>query len=273
MLTEIEKAIYNRTTRLVGESVMDKFAAARVIIIGVGGVGSWCAEGLVRSGVKNLTIVDSDRVSVTNVNRQEMATVRTIGMVKVNALKDRLLEINPHANIQTVQEIYSKETRDSFGLENYDYIIDAVDSLKDKADLILTACTMPAVFFSSMGAALKIDPTKIKVGEFWEVRGCPLAAVIRKKFKRAGTLPAKKFLCVYDDEVLPNLGPDVDCNTSDFMSHDAVEAQGKEELFNHDWSDSKAVINGTTAHITAMFGLTLSGLVVKDIYTKALRTQ
>ena len=123
MISGIENAIYNRTSLLVGQEVMKAFSEAKVIIFGVGGVGSWCAEGLVRSGVKHLTIVDSDRVCITNVNRQLMATPSTVGQVKVETLKARLLEINPKAEINAVQKIYSSETSDEFGLEEYDYII------------------------------------------------------------------------------------------------------------------------------------------------------
>ena len=240
MISGIENAIYNRASLLVGQDVMKALSEAKVIIFGVGGVGSWCAEGLVRSGVKHLTIVDSDRVCITNVNRQLMATPSTVGEVKVDAMKVRLMEINPDAEIKAIQKTYSSETREEFDLEEYDYIIDAIDSLKDKADLILKATSTKAVFFSSMGAALKIDPTKVKVAEFWNVRGCPLGAAIRKKFKKNKTFPSHKFLCVYDEEVLENKGEQED----------------------H--------INGSLVHITAIFGMTLSGLVIEDIYRKTM---
>ena len=142
-----EQAIFGRTELLLGEDVMQALSRMKVIIFGVGGVGSWCAEGLVRSGIKHLTIVDSDRVSITNVNRQLMATVRTVGQVKVEALKTRLLEINPDAEIEAVQAIYCDETADSFDLDSYDYVVDAVDSLKNKALLILRAAASRAKFF------------------------------------------------------------------------------------------------------------------------------
>ena len=133
----IERGLFNRTELLVGSDVMDRIESKSVIIFGVGGVGSWCAECLVRSGIRKLTIVDSDRVCVTNVNRQLMATTKTVGQVKVEALKSRLLEINPKAEIVALQKIYSEETADEFALDTYDYIIDAIDSLKDKALLML----------------------------------------------------------------------------------------------------------------------------------------
>lgn len=272
MGTTLEKAIYNRTSLLLGDSVMEALGQARVIIFGLGGVGSWCAEGLVRSGVTRLTLVDSDRVCITNVNRQSMATTRTLGRVKVEALKEKLLEINPKAQIEAIQEIYSEETADRFDLSAYDYIVDAIDSLKDKATLILNACRTRAVFYSSMGAALKLDPTQVKVAEFWKVRGCPLGAILRKRFRKNGTLPRRKFLCVYDEEVLPNLGRAQTCGTDQCLCPKAQFGEGREDLLNHEWCSSKAQINGTTAPITAIFGFTLSGLILKDIYRKVRAT-
>lgn len=270
MISDNEKAIFHRSALLLGPDVIESIGEKRVILFGVGGVGSWCAEGLVRSGVRHLTIVDSDRVSITNVNRQLPATTLTVGQVKVDVLRQRLLEINPEAEIVALQKIYSEETREEFALSSYDYIIDAVDSLKDKISLILRATETSAVFFSSMGAALKLDPTKVRVAEFWDVRGCPLGAIIRKRMRRAGTFPSKKFLCVYDEEVLPNRGEGMPGLYEPEHGQDASEGPGDKSLLNHDWSDSKAQINGTTAHVTAIFGMMLSGLVVQDIYTKTL---
>ncbi|MBR1877450.1 MAG: tRNA threonylcarbamoyladenosine dehydratase [Paludibacteraceae bacterium] len=256
---------FQRTELLVGDEAMRRLADTRVIIFGVGGVGSWCAESLVRSGIGHLTIVDSDRVCVTNVNRQLMATSRTVGMVKVDALCTRLKEINPHADIEVRQEIYSAETAESFHIESYDYVIDAIDSLQNKADLILQATSMKVKFFSSMGAALKMDPTRIHVAEFWKVTGCPLAAALRNKFKRNKLFPKRKFKCVYSDELLKNQGVNRSCGTERCLCPKAQNGPGKAELVTHEWCSSKAQINGTMAHITAIFGFTLAGLVIKDI--------
>jgi tRNA A37 threonylcarbamoyladenosine dehydratase len=233
----IQDAIFRRSELLLGNERMAQIAQKRVIIFGVGGVGSWCAESLVRSGVSRLTIVDSDRVSVTNINRQLMATTKTVGQVKVDALKERLLSINPKAEITALQQVFSEETAESFQLDTYDYIIDAIDSLKDKATLILLACQQQAKLFSSMGAALKLDPTRIKVTEFWKVKGDPLARALRNRFKKDKTFPKRKFLCIYSDELLKNQMP-VD-----------PEDRG----------------NGSIVHITAIFGLMLAGLVIQDI--------
>ena len=241
----MDSAIFRRNELLLGSETMERIAQKRVIIFGVGGVGSWCAESLVRSGISRLTIVDSDRVSVTNINRQLMATTKTVGQVKVDALKERLLSINPKAEITALQQGFSEETAESFQLDTYDYIIDAIDSLKDKTALILLACQTKAKFFSSMGAALKMDPTRIRVTEFWKVEGDPLARAIRKKFKHQEQYPEKKFQVVYSDELLENRGcpPDTDETPSTF---------------------NKPQTNGSISHITAIFGFTLAGLVIQD---------
>lgn len=266
----LERGLFNRAELLLGSDVMEAVVGTRAIVFGVGGVGSWCAECLVRSGVGKLTIVDSDRVCVTNINRQLMATTKTVGQVKVEVLKSRLLEINPDAEITALQKIYDQETADEFDLDQYDYIIDAIDSLKDKALLILRACQTRAVFFSSMGAALKMDPTQIRVAEFWKVRGCPLGAALRKKFKHMKVKPAHKFRCVYSEELLENRGPNHVCGTAANMCPKVIDGPGDPALVNHEWCSSKAQVNGSMAHITAIFGFTIAGLVLDDIYRKTL---
>ena len=135
----LDQAIFRRSELLLGDEAMSRIAEKRVIIFGVGGVGSWCAESLVRSGIRHLTIVDSDSVCASNINRQLMATTETVGCVKVDVLRERLLTINPAAEITAIHEFFTAETADSFHLDTYDYIIDAIDSLKDKALLILMA--------------------------------------------------------------------------------------------------------------------------------------
>ncbi|MDR0799776.1 MAG: tRNA threonylcarbamoyladenosine dehydratase [Dysgonamonadaceae bacterium] len=260
----IEQGLFQRSSLLMGDEFMQKVADTRVIIFGMGGVGSWCAESLVRSGIRRLTIVDSDRICVTNINRQLPATVKTVGQVKVEVLKERLLEINPTAEINALQTIYSKENSESFQLAEYDYILDAIDSLEHKIHLIQTATRTPAVFFSSMGAALKMDPSKIQVAEFWKVRGCPLGAALRKKLKKTG-LPAKKFLCVFSEELLENKGRNASCGTDKCLCPKVKNGPGDPNLVNHEWCSLKAQINGTMAHTTAIFGFSLAGLVMQDI--------
>ena len=260
----IEQAIFRRTELLLGDELMERLSSKSVIIFGVGGVGSWCAESMVRSGIKHLTIVDSDRVCITNINRQLMATTKTVGQVKVDALKERLLSINPSAEITALQQIFTAETAESFDIGSYDYIIDAIDSLKDKALLILMGTKTKAKFFSSMGAALKLDPTRIKTAEFWKVQGDPLARALHKRFKRDGQYPKRKFMCVYSDELLENKGHNATCGTEQCMCPKVKNGPGDPNLLNHEWCSSKAQINGTLAHITAIFGFMLAGLVIQD---------
>lgn len=152
--------------------------------------------------------------------------------------------------------MYNEDTSASFQLESYDYIIDAIDSLKYKIHLIRTATRTKAKLFSSMGAALKLDTTRIKVAEFWKVKGCPLAAALRRKMKE-GEKPQRKFLCVYSDELLENKG--------DIYETDESK---QSELLKIDNPSKKAQINGTLVHITAVFGFTLAGLVIQDICKK-----
>lgn len=241
--------IFARTELLVGSEAMKQIAANKIILFGVGGVGSWCAEGLIRSGILNLTIVDPDHVATANINRQLPATTNTIGELKVSVLKKRLAEINPLASITAIAEIYDAESSDSFHLEEYDYIIDAIDSLSNKAHLLVTASKTNAVTFSSMGAGLKLDPQKIRVTEFWKVRGCKLAAALREKMKK-GEKTVKPIACVFSEEIQRNRGEDA-----------LLYA-------NENGSFRKARINGTMVQVTAIFGFTLSGLVIQDIVQK-----
>lgn len=262
----MERELFNRAELLLGTHTMQRLKQVKVLIVGVGGVGSWCAENLVRTGIVQLTILDSDRVCASNVNRQLMATTRTIGQVKVEALKQHLLEINPHAQINALKMIYCEETANEFDLNSYDYVIDAIDSLKDKALLILNATQSSCKFFSSMGAALKIDPTKVGVAEFWKVKGDPLAKALRNKFKKEGVFPRKKFKCVYSEEVLKNIGTPIAPEAESLQATGSAAIAPQPEKI---MSSKKAQINGSLMHITAIFGLTIGGLILQDIVEKS----
>lgn len=241
--------LFARTELLIGSAAMQQIASKKVILFGLGGVGSWCAEGLIRSGIMHLTLVDSDRVAAANINRQLPATTGTIGELKAEVMKRRLQEINPHAGITAIPEIYSAPSSELFHLEQYDYIIDAIDSLSHKAHLLNTASRTGATVFSSMGAALKLDPQQIRVAEFWKVRGCKLAAALRQQMKK-GEKPAKKIFCVYSEELHANKGEEV------------LEMTDEKSSF------KKARINGTMVQVTAVFGFTLTGLVMQDIVNR-----
>ena len=230
--------LFKRTELLLGAEAMDALARTRVIVFGVGGVGGWCAEALARSGVGHLTLVDSDCVAVSNVNRQLMATTKTVGQPKTEALCARLLEINPAADVTVRTERYTPETADTFDLAQYDYVIDAIDSVDCKAHLIRHALSIPSVtLFASMGAACKFDPLRIRTSEFWKVEGDGLARALRNRFRREQSFPARKFICVWSDERMENRGA-------------ATAADGR--------------ANGTVMHVTATFGLALASLVLRS---------
>lgn len=190
-----------RTALLYGEDTIERFANARVIIFGVGGVGSWCVEALARSGIGTLTLVDADVVDPTNVNRQLPATTLTVGQPKAEVLAQRVREINPSCRVKSIVEFYTADNASEFHIEDYDVVIDAIDSLPSKAALLLQVTSMPGVkLFSSMGAAMKLDPGKVATAEFWSVKGCRLARALRDRFKRQGVFPKRKFRCVYSEE-------------------------------------------------------------------------
>ena len=220
--------MFTRTEQLIGKEKLERLRAAKVIILGVGGVGGWCAEALVRSGIEHLTIVDFDVVDTTNRNRQVVATAENIGKSKVEEMQRRLKSINPEADIVAInQRFTADETQLHEMLKNYDYIIDAIDSVRDKAELILCATRTEAQLFSSMGAGRKLDASKIRVTEFRKVEGCPLARAIRQRFKQQGEFPEKRFTCV--------------------------------------WSPEISAESGTMAHIVGTFGMQLAGALVNEI--------
>jgi len=214
-----------------------------VIIFGAGGVGSWCAEALVRSGIGKIGIVDYDTVNASNVNRQVQATSLTIGLSKVEVLRKRLLEINPDCEVTVWAKIFSNETAAEFGIEKADYAIDAIDTFPHKLDLIEFLFNAGIKFFSSMGMACKIDPTRIKTGSIWESRGCALARLVRLRLRKRNFTGS--FSVVYSDE--PPL------NSGDNPSRIEGEPGGKKR------------INGSCVTVTAPAGMALASLVLRDI--------
>ena len=222
---------FSRSEALLGEQSMEALRSKRVIIFGVGGVGSWAAEAFIRTGLTHLTLVDGDTVQASNINRQLPATRETIGMPKVEALKARLLTINPEAQISTVPEMMNDAWLQANGLSEYDYVIDAIDSVNDKVDLILYATRVRGLkIFSSMGAALRFDPTQVTTAELMAIKGDALAKAVRVRMKKMDRYPYKKVRCVYSTE----------------------QAQRCEE-------------RGSLMQVTAVFGCTLASLVIDDI--------
>jgi len=219
---------------LAGPECLKALAGVKVILFGVGGVGSWCAEALVRSGICRLTIVDSDDVSVTNINRQLPATSTSIGQPKVEVMGRRLRDINPDAEITVMQRQYSWEVKDEFDLGSYDYVIDAIDSLSCKVELIINAGAAGTTLFSALGAACKMDPTLIKTSSIWKTDKCKLGRFVRKRLRRRGF--NGDFLCVWSDE--------------------------------ESYVPTNKSVNGSLVHVTGVFGFVLAGLVVRDVVAK-----
>jgi len=248
---EAVNPLFQRLALITGAEGLEKLAKTNVLIVGVGGVGSWCAEALVRSGVGKIGIVDSDIVCVTNVNRQTQATSNTVGCVKVEALQQRLLEINPHCAVTAWQKVFSRESAAEFGIEKADYVIDAIDSLAHKLDLIETASAAGVKLFSSMGMAQKIDPTRIRTANIWETHGCPLARLIRQGLRKRGF--NGNFTVVYSDERIERReGIAISCGSDNC-------------LCNGEWCGGKKVINGSAVTVTAPAGMALASLVLRDI--------
>jgi tRNA A37 threonylcarbamoyladenosine dehydratase len=228
--------LFQRLGLITGADGLEKLARQYVLVFGAGGVGSWCAEALARSGVGRIGIIDSDAVCDSNVNRQVQATTLTIGLAKAEALKRRLLEINPACEVTAWNEVFCRESEGRFGIEKVGYVIDAIDTLNQKLDLIETACNSGVKLFSSMGMARKMDPTRIKVGEIWNTKGCPLARLIRQGLRKRGF--SGSFTVVYSEEKLPRRG----------------ESGGY-----------KKTINGSAVTVTACAGMILASLVLRDI--------
>ena len=187
---------FERTAALFGRDALAKLAEAKALVVGVGGVGGWCAEALARTGFGHIEIVDDDVVVESNLNRQCPATAATLGMAKVEAMKERLEAVNPGC------EVVARRTRYTGGedLSRFDVVVDAIDSVDCKAELILDACSAGCALVSSMGAALRTDPTKAKVTAFDKVEGDGLARAIRRRFKATGRWPSRKFACVWSPE-------------------------------------------------------------------------
>lgn len=256
---------FQRLQLLLGENSVQHFKSLRVMVIGVGGVGGWCAEALVRSGIGQITLVDNDTVCITNINRQLQATTKNVGKSKVEELKQRLVSIHPRVQVDVRPEVYEKASRDRFDLHAYDYVIDAIDSYGPKLDLIEHAWEVGTPFFSSMGAANRMDVTKIRTASVWDAKMDPFAKIIRKGLRRRGFLG--DFRCVYSEE--PAMDPvettSVACGTHQcFCSHEDPE--------HRDWCESKLIINGSAMHITTTFGMALAGLVLEHAHRKVLAT-
>jgi tRNA A37 threonylcarbamoyladenosine dehydratase len=253
--------IFQRLSLLTGNEVVEALSQIKALVFGLGGVGSWCAEALVRSGVGNIVLVDSDRICVTNINRQVQATTRTVGLSKVEVLGSRLREINPGCTVQALGKVFSRDTAGEFDIAGADYVIDAIDSLTHKLDLIEIASNAGVTLYSSMGTALKMDPTQLKTAGIWETRGCPLARLVRSGLRKRGF--QGHFTVVYSTERLPlHREIEVSCGSAQCLCPGPCGEQGVE------WCSTKKVINGSAVTVTAAAGMILASLVLRDIHAR-----
>lgn len=234
---------FSRTELLLGERAMTRLAATRVAIFGVGGVGGYALEALVRSGVGSIYIIDPDTVSESNINRQIIATSRTVGRYKVDVAKERAEDINPDVEITADRRFYSTENAHEIDLSTFDYIIDAIDSVSSKIELITRATAAGVPIISSMGAGNKLDPTAFKVADIYKTSVCPLARVMRTELRRRGI---KKLKVVYSEE-------------------EPMKCVADEEN-----PAIKRHAPGSIAFVPSVVGLIIAGEVIKDI---ALKTE
>ncbi|WP_130850186.1 tRNA threonylcarbamoyladenosine dehydratase [Intestinimonas timonensis] len=180
-----------RTRMLLGSDAMDRLAQAHVCVLGLGGVGSWCAEALARSSVGELTLMDQDTVDLSNLNRQAEALESTLGLPKAEAMAQRVLAVNPSCRVHPIQGRYEADTREDFFAANYDYIVDAIDLVSCKLDLIETALNHKVPIISALGTGNKLDASLLRVSDISKTEGCPLARVVRKELRNRGILHHK----------------------------------------------------------------------------------
>ena len=244
-------SFFQRLTLLIGPDAAAALQKSRIIVFGLGGVGSWCAEALVRSGIGRISLVDSDKVCPSNINRQLQATSSTIGRLKTEALEERLKDINPACEITTFPQVFSKENAECFDIHGADYVIDAIDSLAHKLSLIETTLAAGVRLFSSMGMAQKLDPTRIRSADIWKTTGCPLARLVRQGLRKRGF--SGHFTVVYSPESISRRFVD----TAPPPPDDSVPVGT--------WDGGKKIINGTSVTVTAVAGLVLAGLVTQDL--------
>ena len=237
---------FSRTQLIIGEEGLEKLAAARVAVFGIGGVGGHAVEALIRSGVGAVDLIDDDRVCLTNINRQLYATHKTIGRYKVEVAAERIAEINPNAQVRTYKTFFTPQTAGEFNFSDYDYIIDAIDTVTGKIELAVQAEKAGVPVISAMGAGNKLDPAAFEVADIYKTSVCPLARVMRRELAKRGI---KKLKVVYSKEqpITPDGNLERECKE---------EGKGKRE------------IPGSTSFVPPVVGLIIAGEVIKDIINK-----
>ena len=244
---------FARTQLLLGPEAMEKLAYSRVAVFGVGGVGGYVCEALARSGVGAFDLIDDDKVCLTNINRQIIATRKTIGKYKAEVMRERILDINPSADIRVYKCFFLPENADEFPFDEYDYVVDAVDTVTAKIELVMKAQEKGVRIISSMGAGNKLDASAFRVVDIYKTKVCPLAKVMRRELKKRGV---KKLKVVYSEEkaLTPLEDESISCRSN------CVCPPGTE----HKCTDRRA-IPGSVAFVPPVAGLIIAGEVIKDL--------
>lgn len=244
---------FSRTELLIGSQAMGRLADARVAIFGIGGVGGYVCEALARSGVGAFDLVDNDIIDITNLNRQIIATTKTLGMDKVEVMKERILEINPQARVRTYRCFYLPENSDAFPMEEYDYIVDAMDTVTAKIELIMRAREKGIPVISCMGTGNKLDPSALCITDLCKTKVCPLARVMRRELKKRGI---HKLKVLYSEEI------PIRRYTDSFLEKGpgdpaCADGQGRDHI--------RRGIPGSISYVPAAAGLMIGGEVIKDL--------
>ncbi len=244
---------FSRTQLLYGPEVMRRLASCRVAVFGIGGVGGYTVEALVRSGIGALDLIDDDKVCLTNLNRQILATRKTIGKYKVDVAKERILEINPDCEVRTFKTFYLPETQDQFDFKDYDYVVDAIDTVTGKLTIVENAKTAGVPVISSMGAGNKTDPSAFEVADIYDTSICPLAKVMRRECRKRGIESLK---VVYSKEV--PLRPLEDMSISCRQHCICPPGTARKCTERRD-------IPGSTAFVPSVVGLIIAGEIINDL--------
>lgn len=244
---------FSRTRLLLGPDAMESLSKKRVAVFGIGGVGGYVCEALVRSGIGAFDLIDDDKVCLTNLNRQIIATRKTIGQYKVDVMSERMLDINPNADIRVHKCFFLPENADDFPFSEYDYVVDAVDTVTAKIELILRAQRDDIPIISAMGAGNKLDPGRFKVADIYDTKICPLARVMRRELKKRDV---KSLKVVYSDEppIRPIEDMSISCRTN------CICPPGAERK-----CTDRRDIPGSTAFVPAVAGLMIAGEIVRDL--------
>lgn len=249
---------FSRTQLLLGKDAMDVLENSRVAVFGIGGVGGYTVEALARSGVGTIDLIDDDKVCLTNINRQIIATRKTVGKYKVDVMKERILEINPNAVVNTHKCFFLPENKEEFDFSQYSYVVDAVDTVTAKIQLVLEAQDAGVPIISSMGAGNKLDPTKFEIADIYKTSVCPLAKVMRRELKKRGV---KHLKVVYSREkaIRPIEDMAISCRT-----HCICPPGAKHKC------TERRDIPGSNAFVPSVVGMIMAGEIIKDL-TKGLR--